>query len=30
LSLMTPAVEIPAEALKIKPEKKRREKGGIR
>ena len=30
LSLLTPAVEIPAEALEIKPEKKRREKGGIR
>jgi rod shape-determining protein MreC len=30
LSLMTPAVEIPTEALKIKPEKKRREKSGIR
>jgi len=30
LSLLTPAVEVPAEALEIKPEKKKREKIGVR
>jgi rod shape-determining protein MreC len=30
LSLLTPVVEVPAEALEIKPEKKKREKSGVR
>ncbi|HTJ54665.1 MAG TPA: rod shape-determining protein MreC [Nitrosospira sp.] len=30
LSLLTPVVEVPAEVLEIKPEKKKREKSGIR